>query len=259
MALSRTTALRDTQETAKMKDDIIYSDFAVGQLKHFMKKMDKKYPSIIELWPRKVDEETTLKEHLKSLGIVNHSSIDVPYRLAFGTREPFADQNLLLHQKVEKVMTKVPNWEEDWKAVPSEDRPSPFRHTALPSADVVTNINLSGWVPNQHWFWENTHRMCKKNGIVFNLVPCVTPTDVDDAGWGKKDEDGQAEYVMYFYDKDFFDLLASKNGYKVLINELIEDEEAGYLGEESVRLCVFEKTNDDEFKGGHAIKRYQKA
>lgn len=258
MAFSRAIALRDTQETTKMKDDVIYSDFAVNQLKNFIKKMDKKYPSIIELWPRKVDEETTLKEHLKSLGIVNHCSIDAPYRIDFGVREPFADFNLLLHQKVEKVLTKVPNWEEDWKTVDSKDRPSPFIHTELPSASVVININLSGWVPNQHWFWENTHRMCKENGIIFNLVPCVTPTDVNEAGWGKKDEEGQAEYIKFYYEKDFFDLLASKNGYKVLINEMIDDVDAGYLGEESVRLCVFEKTNDDEFKGGPPIKRYQK-
>ena len=243
-----------------MKDEKIYSSFIVDKLKHFIENEDKKYPSVLELWPRKVDEETTLKKHLKSIGIVNHCSIDIPYRFGWVSQEIPADHNLLLHQQVEKLHRKVPNWEEDWASTPAKERPPPIETVALPSWDVVTNVNVSGWVGNQHWFWDNTHRMCKKNGIVFNIVPCVMPTNDDYAeGWGKKDVEGQKEYISYYYNKDFFDVLAAKNKYKILINTIIDDKDIGYFGDESVAFCVFKKINDDEFKGGGKLPRYRKA
>lgn len=106
----------------------------------------------------------------------------------------------------------------------------PMRNVS--SCDVLTNHGTTEHIPNQNIVFKNIHNMCYEGCYMIHQVPIP-------GTW--------PGHCIFYYDLEFFDKLASMNGYEVIENRLLN--EGAYVGNRALTWCVLKKVDNSDFMG----------
>lgn len=98
--------------------------------------------------------------------------------------------------------------------------------------DVLTNHGTTEHIHNQDIVFKNIHNMCAEGAYMIHQVPIP-------GTW--------RGHCIFYYDLEFFDKLASMNGYEVIENRLLN--EGMYVDNRAMIWCVLRKLNDSDFVG----------
>ena len=114
---------------------------------------------------------------------------------------------------------------------------------------VVTNFGTSEHVPGQYGCFKNIHELTKVGGIMYHVVPRVGNWDGKNCGLKKA-------HCPYYYDTDFFNLLAERNGYKIIENRIWNHDHISPKRAREECVAIFQKVNNTEFVSEKEFEKF---